>query len=80
MNKQASKHPQVTILEIQCPLCGELYYLTENSEEDLEESGDTYECTSCDFESTLAEWPLQEFTRGRLDFDSGGLVLEEEDW
>lgn len=80
MNKKASKHPQVTILEIQCPLCGELYYITENGDDDLEESNDTYECTACDFESTLAEWPAQEFTKGRVILSSGIPTLEEEDW
>ena len=80
MNKQASKHPQVSILEIQCPRCGEIYYITQSNGDDLEESGDTYECTSCDFEAELSDWALQEFTRGRLDFESGGLVLEDEDW
>ena len=80
MNKKASKHPQVTICEIQCPRCGEVYYVTEADEDSIEDSSDMYECDACGFEDELSEWPWQEYTKGRLAFSSGTLVLEEDDW
>lgn len=77
MNKKVSRHPELTIIELQCPICGETYYITDTEQE---ENGDIYECELCDYEAPLEDWPWQEYTRGRLSVATDAVILEEMDW
>lgn len=77
MNTKASRHPSITICELQCPMCGEIYYTTE---EDLDESDNVYECEVCGYEADVSEWPWQELVRGRVTVDDDSIIIEEKDW
>lgn len=59
------------LIEVECPMCGELCYVPEEEFDSMIDKDEEYACSGCGYVDQAAEWPYQEYGEGIIMFVNG---------